>query len=268
MWVCPGGMVSLMMTPGPRHQVRFQSKETVVSTKVEKRIVVDVSVSTAYNQWTQFEDFPHFMGGVESVTQLSDDRLKWVAHIAGVRREWEAKILEQIPDRKVAWASTEGAANHGTVEFKDAGGNKTELTLTLEYEPEGLVEKVGDLLHVVGRQAEHDLKKFKEFIEHEGHATGAWRNSIPGTAAGTAGTNAGTTTTNAADAAQTSAATEAPRPPYNRFEHPFDQTGGLVDFEGDSDETEDGANYSAAERERRRRDEGNLPPFSGTLGQH
>lgn len=276
MWVRRGGMVSLMMTPGPRHQIRFESKETVVSTKVEKRIVVDVSVSTAYNQWTQFEDFPHFMGGVESVTQLSDDRLKWVAHIAGVRREWEARILEQIPDRRVAWASTEGAANHGTVEFKDAGGNKTELTLTLEYEPEGLVEKVGDLLHVVGRQAEHDLKKFKDFIEHQGHATGAWRNSIPGTsadttttnAADTSGTGAGTTTTNAADSAETSAATEAPRPPYNRFEHPFDQTGGLVDFEGDSDETEDGANYSAAERARRKRDEGNLPPFSGTLGQH
>ena len=143
-----------------------------MSSKVEKRIVVDVPVSTAYNQWTQFEDFPHFMDGVESVTQLSDDRLKWVARIAGVRREWEATILEQVPDRRIAWASTGGATNSGAVEFSDAGGNKTEVALTLEYLPEGMLERVGDLLHVVGRQADHDLKKFKDFIEHEGHATG------------------------------------------------------------------------------------------------
>ncbi|MGX1159352.1 carbon monoxide dehydrogenase subunit G [Pseudarthrobacter sp. SLBN-100] len=222
----------------------------MMSTKVEKRIVVDVPVNTAYNQWTQFEDFPHFMRGVESVTQLSDDRLRWVAHIGGVRRQWEAKILEQVPDRRVAWASTEGATNSGKVEFRDAGANKTELALTLDYQPAGVVEKVGDLLHVVGRQAEHDLKKFKEFIEHEGHATGAWREAIPGTAA-----------------AGTEEPAAAPRP-YNRFEHPFDQTGGLVDFEGESDETADGENYSSAERRNRRHDEGNLPPFSGTLGQH
>ncbi len=207
-----------------------------MSTKVEKRIVVDVPVRTAYNQWTQFEDFPHFMGGVESVTQLSGGRLRWVAHIAGVRREWEAKILEQVPDHRVAWASTEGATNSGVVEFRAAGDNRTELALTLSYQPEGVVEKVGDLLHVVGRQAEHDLKKFKEFIEHEGQAG-------------------------------TGEAEAAPRP-YNRFEHPFDQTGGLVDFEGESDETADGENYSSGERRNRRHDEGNLPPFSGTLGQH
>ncbi|MCU1518508.1 MAG: cyclase, partial [Pseudarthrobacter sp.] len=103
-----------------------------MSTKVEEQIVVDVPVNTAYNQWTQFEDFPHFMGGVESVTQLSDDRLKWVAHIAGVRRQWEARIVEQVPDTRVAWESTEGATNSGAVEFQDAGGTKTRLTLSLE----------------------------------------------------------------------------------------------------------------------------------------
>ena len=135
-----------------------------MSTTVEKQILVNVPVSTAYSQWIRFEEFPHFMGGVESVTRLSDDRLKWIAHIAGVRREWEAKILEQVPDRRVAWAATSGATNSGAVDFEDAGGGRASLKLTLEYQPEGVVEKVGDLLHIVGRQAEHDLKKFKEFI--------------------------------------------------------------------------------------------------------
>jgi uncharacterized membrane protein len=160
----------------------------VMSTKVEKRILVNVPVSTAYNQWTQFEEFPHFMGGVKSVKQVSDDRLEWVAEIAGVRRQWTAKILEQIPDRKVAWAATEGATNAGAVEFEDVGGGQTSLRLTLEYDPEGVVEKIGDKLHVVDRQAEADLKRFKEFIEDAGYASGAWRGSVnEGASVGTPG---------------------------------------------------------------------------------
>ena len=218
-----------------------------MGTQVEKRIVVDVPVSTAYNQWTRFEDFPHFMGGVESVTQLGNNRLKWVAHIAGVRRQWEAKILEQTPDRRVAWASIEGATNAGEVEFEDAGGGKTLLKLTLEYQPEGVVEKVGSMLHVVARQAEADLRKFKKFIEHEAHASGSWRESPPAQAEGTAraGATGGYT---------------------SRFAHPFDQTNGLVDFEGESDETAEGEIQSAAERRRERR--GYLPPIDGNMGQH
>ena len=149
-----------------------------MSTRVEKRILVNVPVSTAYNQWTQFEDFPHFMGGVKKVTQLSDDRLEWVAEIAGVKRKWEARILEQKPDQKVAWAATEGATNAGSVEFEDVGGGQTSIKLFIDYEPEGLVEKIGDKLHVVEHQAEADLKKFKAFIEDEGYASGAWRGSV------------------------------------------------------------------------------------------
>ena len=149
-----------------------------MSTRVEKTVLVNVPVSRAYNQWTQFEDFPQFMGGVQSVSQLSDDRLEWVAEIAGVRRQWQARILEQVPDRKVAWAATEGATNAGAVTFEDLGGDQTSVTLTLEYEPEGVVEKVGDKLNVVENQAERDLERFKEFIESEGYATGAWRGSV------------------------------------------------------------------------------------------
>jgi uncharacterized protein YndB with AHSA1/START domain len=159
-----------------------------MSTRVEKTVLVNVPVSRVYNQWTQFEDFPQFMGGVQRVAQLSDDRLEWVAEIAGVRRQWQARILEQVPDRKVAWAATEGATNAGVVTFEDVGGDQTSVTLTLEYEPEGIVEKVGDKLNVVENQAERDLAKFKEFIESEGYATGAWRGSVgPAADVGTPG---------------------------------------------------------------------------------
>jgi carbon monoxide dehydrogenase subunit G len=159
-----------------------------MTTKVEKSVVVNVPVSTAYNQWTQFEDFPQFMNGVTSVTQLSDDRLQWVAEIAGVKRQWEARILEQVPDQKVAWAATEGATNAGSVTFADAGGGQTTVNLSLEYEPEGIVETVGDKLNIVEKQAEGDLERFKKFIEAEGYAAGAWRGSVnEGAGVGTPG---------------------------------------------------------------------------------
>jgi uncharacterized membrane protein len=243
-------MFAVLMTLHGSSSASVPVKGDAVSTKVEKHIVVNVPVGTAYSRWTRFEDFPRFMGGVESVTRLGDDRLKWVAHIAGVRREWEARILEQVPDRRLAWAATGGATNSGAVEFDDAGGGRTSLKLTLEYLPEGVVERVGDLFHIVARQAEHDLKGFKKFIEHEGRATGESSAAAPGVTGVPAGT-------------------EPAEPVYNRFAHPFDQTNGLVDFEGESDETAEGENYSAAERQRElRRRDGHLPPMGGGLGQH
>src|SRR3954447_19655370 len=154
------------------------TEEDAMSTKVEESIQVDVPVSTAYNQWTQFEDFPHFMGGVKEVRQLGDQRLHWVAEIAGVKREWDAAILEQVPDTKIAWAATSGATNAGAVRFVPAGPTSTTVFLTLEYEPEGVVEQVGDKLGIVGRQAKSDLTKFKALIEDEGYESGAWRGSI------------------------------------------------------------------------------------------
>ena len=155
-----------------------------MTTKVEKSVTVDVPVTTAYNQWTQFEQFPQFMGGVEEVRQLDDVRTHWVAEIAGVRREWDATILEQVPDRKIAWAATEGATNAGAVYFEPVGASSTRVTLSLEFEPEGVVEKAGDALNIVEKRTEADLQKFKSLIESQGFATGAWRGQVPG-AAGT-----------------------------------------------------------------------------------
>lgn len=149
-----------------------------MTTKVEKSLIVNVPVSVAYNQWTQFEEFPHFMSGVQEVHQLSDDRLHWVAEIGGVKRQWDADILEQVPDQEVAWAATDGATNAGAVRFEDLGGGQTRVHLSLEFEPDGLVDKAADALGIVERTAKNDLDRFKAFIEDEGYASGAWRGAI------------------------------------------------------------------------------------------
>jgi len=157
-----------------------------MTTKVEKTLVVDVPVRVAYNQWTQFEEFPKFMGGVSEVKQLSDRRLHWVAEIAGIKRQWDAEILEQVADTKIAWAATEGATNAGAVYFSETGVNRTSVTLSLEYEPEGLVEAVGDKLNVIEKQVEADLERFKKLVESRGYDTGGWRDTV--NAGGTSGT--------------------------------------------------------------------------------
>ena len=159
-----------------------------MTTNVEKTVTVDAPLSAVYNQWTQFEEFPQFMGGVQQVTQLSDDRLHWVAEIAGVKREWDAQILEQVPDTKVAWAAVGGATNAGAVTFTAMGASSTLVRLSLDFEPEGLVEKAGDALNIVGRQAESDLEKFKTWFEARGLETGGWRGSVnEGASVGTPG---------------------------------------------------------------------------------
>jgi uncharacterized membrane protein len=144
----------------------------------QKSIVVDRPLSTVYNQWTQFEDFPHFMEGVESVTQLDDKRLHWVAEIAGARREWDAEIVDQIPDQRIAWRSLDGTPNAGVVTFEPEGAGSTRVYLDLDVEPDGLIEQIGDKLGFVNKQAEGDLKRFKEFIEARNVETGAWRGSV------------------------------------------------------------------------------------------
>ena len=158
-----------------------------MTTHVERSIEVEVPVRAAYDQWTQFEEFPRFMSGVQEVRQVGDALTHWVAEIAGVRREWDAAILEQVPDQKVAWAATTGATNAGAVYFKDVGSGRTQVRLTLDYEPEGIVERIADVLDVVERQAVADLDRFKEFIESRGSATGGWRGTVDEGDVGVAG---------------------------------------------------------------------------------
>jgi uncharacterized membrane protein len=146
--------------------------------RTEKSIEVDRPVRTVYNQWTQFEEFPRFMEGVKRVTQLDDQRLHWVAEIGGKQKEWDAKITEQIPDRRIAWQSEAGEFTAGTVSFEPVGSNRTRVTLEIVYDPKGIIESAGDALGIVSRRVEGDLKRFKEFIEQRGQETGAWRGTI------------------------------------------------------------------------------------------
>ena len=147
-------------------------------TTVEESIDVKVPVRIAYNQWTQFEEFPKFMEGVQAVTQLSDDRLHWVAEIAGQRREWDAQIAGQKPDERIAWTSTSGTRNAGVVTFHRIDDTTTRVMLQLEMYPDDWKEKAAEMTGMVKRQAKKDLERFKEFIESRGRETGAWRGEI------------------------------------------------------------------------------------------
>jgi uncharacterized membrane protein len=145
---------------------------------VEKSVDVNVPVSTAYNQWTQFEEFPRFMEGVKSVTQTDDTHLRWVAEIGGKEKEWDAEISEQSPDQRIAWHSTSGARNAGVVTFHRLDDNTTRVTLQMDVDPEGIVENVGDFLGVLDGRVEGDMERFKEFIESRGSESGAWRGEV------------------------------------------------------------------------------------------
>jgi uncharacterized membrane protein len=145
---------------------------------IEQSIDINVPVRTAYNQWTQFEEFPRFMEGVEAVTQLDKQRLHWRANIGGKVEEWEACITEQHPDERIAWKNTTGVPNAGVVTFHRLSDTTTRVMLQMEYAPHGVVENVGDMLGVVSRRVAGDLKRFKEFLEARGQETGAWRGEI------------------------------------------------------------------------------------------
>jgi uncharacterized membrane protein len=145
---------------------------------IEKSIDVNVPVQIAYNQWTQFEEFPRFMEGIEEVKQLDEKRLHWRANVGGKEKQWDATITEQTPDQRIAWRNTTGSTNAGVVTFHHINDNTTRIMLQLEYEPEGVVENVGDIVGVVSRRVQGDLQRFKEFIEARGTETGAWRGKI------------------------------------------------------------------------------------------
>ena len=145
---------------------------------IEKSIEVNVPVRKAYNQWTQFEEFPRFMQGVKEVKQVTDKRLHWRAEIGGKEQEWDAEITEQVPDQRIAWRSMTGSANAGVVTFHRLSDSAAKIMLQLDYDPKGFVENVGDAVGVVSQRVEGDLERFKEFIEGRGQETGAWRGEI------------------------------------------------------------------------------------------
>ena len=146
--------------------------------KLEKSIDVDVPVRTAYDQWTQFEEFPRFMEGVEEVRQIDDANLHWRADIGGKDVEWTARITEQVPDKRIAWTSTTGARNAGVVTFHHLAPGRCRIALQMDYEPEGMKEKLGSAIGSDSRRVKGDLERFKEFIEARGSETGAWRGEV------------------------------------------------------------------------------------------
>jgi uncharacterized membrane protein len=152
-----------------------------MTTTVTASTDVDVPVRVAYDQWTQFESFPEFLGGVESVTQISDTLTHWVVSIGGVKREFDAEISDQVPDDHVSWRAIGGEVVHnGRVSFTTQGADSTRVDLAIEWQPEGFVESAGAALQLDDAQVKSDLKRFKEYIEHREMPDGAWRGEIHG----------------------------------------------------------------------------------------
>ena len=145
---------------------------------IQKSIEVDAPISTAYNQWTQFEEFPTFMDGVKHVEQLDDRHLQWVGEVGGVSDEWYAEITDQHPDERIAWTSTSGPPNSGIVTFQRLGDEKTRIVVEMNWEPEGMRESAGAALGLDERRVEGDLERFRELIERRGAETGAWREEL------------------------------------------------------------------------------------------
>jgi uncharacterized membrane protein len=148
-------------------------------TTVTESVEVAVPVRTAYHQWTQFEEFPRFMGGVSEVRQVSDTQTHWVTTIGGVTREFDAEITEQLPDRRVAWMSTSGMKQAGMVDIEPVAADRSRVTVRMDYEPRGIAEKAADAMGILTRQVRGDLDRFREFIEERGTESGAWRGDVP-----------------------------------------------------------------------------------------
>jgi uncharacterized membrane protein len=146
--------------------------------EVQRHIDVNCPVSTIYNQFTQFEEFPRFMAGVKRVHQLDDKTLHWEIEIGGVERVFDAKITEQIPDKRIAWKSIDGKTQAGVVDFHRLSDNQSRVNLQMAYDPEGFVENAADMLGIISSRVQGDLERFKKFIETRGRETGAWRGEV------------------------------------------------------------------------------------------
>jgi uncharacterized membrane protein len=145
---------------------------------IQESIDVQVPLSTVYNQWTQFEEFPQFMEGVKSVSQLDDTHLRWVAEAGGQEHQWTAEITEQHPDERVAWKAIEGHGNSGVVTFHRLGETETRVTVQIEHETEGMMESLGSALGADSRRVQGDLERFKDIVEGRGVESGAWRGEV------------------------------------------------------------------------------------------
>jgi len=145
---------------------------------VEESVEIDVPVETAYNQWTQFEEFPRFMEGIDEVRQPDDTHLHWVASSGGRRREWDAEISEQRPDERIAWHATSGKRNAGVVTFHRIGDERSKVMVQLDFEPEGLRESLGSMVGLDRRRIRGDLERFSELVELRGGESGAWRGTV------------------------------------------------------------------------------------------
>lgn len=134
---------------------------------IEHSVDVQAPAALAYGQWTQFERLPRFTRAIREVRRTGERQLHWRADIAGIEEAWDAEVVEDIPDRRIAWRSTGGAINSGVVTFEPLGEDASRMTLSLAYVPRGLAEKVGDLLGLVDRVVRNDLERFKDFLEEE-----------------------------------------------------------------------------------------------------
>jgi uncharacterized membrane protein len=178
-----GGIGAAVAATRPQARKKVSKLGDVVTTgpiprTITETIEVDVPVSTTYNQWTQFEDFPLFMEGVEHVEQIDDTRLHWIAKVGGKTNEWDAKILEQHPDNQISWISEDGKKTRGTVSFEPVGESKARIRLSMSYQAEGLKEALGSAAGLDQRRVRGDLDRFKELIESRGAESGAWRGEV------------------------------------------------------------------------------------------
>ncbi|MBA2947414.1 SRPBCC family protein [Streptomyces himalayensis] len=160
-------------------------KSKLKAVNIVEEVDVGVPVSVAYNQWTQFEEFPSFMKKVEVVEQTSDTELDWKAKIFLSTREWHSEILEQVPDKRIVWRSdaVKGYVD-GAVTFHELAPDLTKVLLVLQYHPKGLFELSGNLWRAQGRRARLELKHYRRHLMTEAllhpEKVEGWRGEVHG----------------------------------------------------------------------------------------
>jgi uncharacterized membrane protein len=170
--------VAALAVGGMMLSKKMKNRSSNMDSSIVETIEINVPVRTAYNQWTQFEDFPQFMASVKEIRQLDDKHLHWKANVAGEDKEWDVEITEQIPDKRIAWQSTTGVPNGGVATFHKISDNACRVAIQMDYQPEGALEKLGDSFGAVRMELRGNLQKFKEMLESRGKETGGWRGSI------------------------------------------------------------------------------------------